>query len=191
MDAAQSVQPFDWYRMFLGEQVSALYLLEISFRTAVMYSYAIVFSRLIGKRGVGQISPFEFIIIIIVSSAAGDPMFYAHVPLLHGILVMTVIMFLHRLAGLVTDRSERAEDVMEGEPVLVIEQGFIVEGGVGPGTLSRRELLMKLRQQGIRDVGEVERAFFEPSGQLSVLQAPQEGQRATLSTMPRDYGPQS
>ena len=191
MDAAQSVQPFDWYRMFLGEQASALYLLEISFRTAVMYSYAIVFSRLIGKRGVGQISPFEFIIIIIVSSAAGDPMFYAHVPLLHGILVMTVVMVLHRLAGLVTDRSERAEDVMEGEPVLVIEQGFIVEGGVGPGTLSRRELLMKLRQQGIRDVGEVERAFFEPSGQLSVLQAPQERQRATLSTMPRDYGRQS
>ena len=190
MDAAQSVQPFDWYRMFLGEQASALYLLEISFRTAVMYSYAIVFSRLIGKRGVGQISPFEFIIIIIVSSAAGDPMFYAHVPLLHGILVMTVVMVLHRLAGLVTDRSERAEDVMEGEPVLVIEQGFIVEGGVGPGTLSRRELLMKLRQQGIRDVGEVERAFFEPSGQLSVLQSPQ-GQRATPSTMPRDYGRQS
>lgn len=187
MEAVQSVQPFDWYRMIVGEQVGALYLLEVVVRTTVMYGYALVFARVIGKRGVGQITPFEFIIIIIISSAAGDPMFYRHVPLLHGILVLTVVMVLHRLVGVVTDRSERAEDLMEGEPVLVVKHGRIVQERVGPGTLSRRELLMQLRQQGIRNVGHVEWAFLEPSGQLSVLQTPEEARRDTLSTLPREY----
>ena len=182
-----AIQPFDWYRIFIGEQADPLYLLEIAFRTAVMYGYAIIFARFIGKRGVGQISPFEFVVIIIISSAAGDPMFYAHVPLLHGILVLTVVILLHRAVAMLTDRSERAEDVVEGEPVLVVDDGIIVDGAVGARTLSRRELLMQLRQQGIRDVGEVERAFFEPNGQLSVLQAPQDRRKETESTAPKDY----
>ena len=187
MEAAQSLQPFDWHRIFLGDQVGTLFLLEIVFRTVVMYGYALVFARFIGKRGVGQVSPFEFILIIIVSSAAGDPMFYGHVPLLHGILVLTVVLLMHRLVSSVTDRSERAEDVVEGEPVLVVDSGEILEESLGAGTLSRRELLMELRQQGVRNVGDVERAFFEPSGRISVLPAPQDKQRKTESTQPKDF----
>lgn len=146
-----------------------------------------MFAGFIGKRGVGQISPFEFIVIIIVSSAAGDPMFYAHVPLLHGVLVLTVVMLLHRLVSILTDRSERAEDVVEGEPVLIVDDGAIIEDAVGPGTLSRRELLMQLRQWGNRDVGEVERAFFEPNGRLSVVQAPQYMRKETDQPLSKDY----
>ena len=121
MDSLQTIQPFDWHRIFLGDGTSALYLLEIAFRTSVMYLYALVFARFVGKRSVGQISPFEFIMIIVISSAAGDPMFYAHVPLLYGIVVLTVVMLLHRGMSALTDKSERGEDLLEGEPVLVIE----------------------------------------------------------------------
>jgi len=59
MEAAQSIQPFDWHRIFLGDELGLLFLLEIVFRTVVMYGYALIFARAIGKRGVGQISPFE------------------------------------------------------------------------------------------------------------------------------------
>ncbi|TFL16252.1 DUF421 domain-containing protein [Jannaschia formosa] len=189
MEAGQSIQPFDWQRMLLGDQLGFLFLLEIVFRTVVMYGYALVFARMIGKRGVGQVSPFEFILIIIISSAAGDPMFYGDVPLLHGMLVLTVVMSLHWLVSSLTDRSERAEDVMEGEPVLVVQDGQIEERALGSGTLSRRELLMQLRQQGVRDVGEVEQAYFEPDGKISVLQAPQDKQRKVESTLPRESAP--
>ncbi|SDY71328.1 hypothetical protein [Citreimonas salinaria] len=71
-------------------------------------------------------------------SAAGDPMFYHHVPLSHGILVLTVVMLLHWAMSVLTDRSERAEDVLEGEPVLVVENGAVVESAVGVGSMSRR-----------------------------------------------------
>lgn len=188
MEAAQSIQPFDWHRILLGDQLGFLFLLEIVFRTAVMYGYALVFARAIGKRGVGQVSPFEFIMIIIISSAAGDPMFNGNVPLLHGILVLTVVMLLHWVVSILTDRSERAEDVVEGNPILVVEDGRIKEQALGAGTLSRRELLMQLRQEGVRDVGEVELAFFEPSGKISVLQAAQGKQRKVESTLPKKPG---
>ena len=187
MEAAQSFQPFDWHRMILGDQTGLWFLLEVVFRTVVMYGYALVFARFIGKRGVGQVSPFEFILIIIISSAAGDPMFYRQVPLLHGVIVLTVVMVLHRLVSLVTDRSEPAEDVLEGEPVLVVENGRILEQSLGGGTMSRRELLMELRQQGIRNVGEIERAFFEPSGRISVLPAARENQKHLESTEPKEF----
>ena len=186
---AASFQPFDWHRIFFGDQAGLIYLLEVVFRTVVMYGYVLLFARFIGKRGVGQVSPFEFILIIIISSAAGDPMFYRHVPLLHGIVVLTVVMILHRLVSVVTDRSERAEDFVEGEPILVVDDGRIVERSLGGGRLSRRELMMELRQQGVGNVGEVERAFFEPSGKVSVLQASQEKQKKTESTHPKDFRP--
>ena len=173
--------------MLLGDATGFLYLLEIAFRTAVMYLYALVFARFVGKRAVGQISPFEFILIIVISSAAGDPMFYRHVPLTHGILVLTVVLLLHRAMSFVTIRSERGEDVLEGEPLLVVEDGAVIASALGAGTLSRRELMSLLRQQGIEDVGEVDKAFFEPGGQLSLFQANQSEQKKTESTLPGDY----
>lgn len=187
MQAVQGFQPFDLGRMLLGEQAGLLYLAEIVLRTVVMYGYALVFARVIGSRGVGQISPFEFILIIIISSAAGDPMFYHHVPLLHGILVLTVVMLLHQAVSYLTNRSEGAEDVLEGEPVLVIENGEVVETALGKRTFSRRELMMQLRHQSIRDVGEVHRAYFEPDGRISIFQADSENRRQRESTSPHAY----
>jgi uncharacterized membrane protein YcaP (DUF421 family) len=187
MESLQNIQPFDWHRIFFGEGTSVLFLLEIAFRTTVMYLYALIFARFVGKRSVGQISPFEFIMIIVISSAAGDPMFYAHVPLLYGIVVLTVVMLLHRGMSAFTDKSERGEDLLEGEPILVIEDGHVIETAIGRGTISRRELMSQLRQQGIDDVGEVEKAFFEPSGVFSVFQAAQDKRKKTQSTMPSDY----
>lgn len=177
------MQPSEWQRMLIGSG-DPLLLAEIAFRTCVMYGYAVLFSRFIGKRGVGQISPFEFVVLIIATSAAGASMFDPSVPLLHGIAVLTVTMLLHRLLGLLGDRSGRVEDLAEGTPVLVVDQGELVRHGVGAATLSHRELLMKLREQGIEDVGEIERAYFEPSGRLSVFRAGPGRRRATLSRLP-------
>lgn len=181
------VQPFDWHRLFLGEQTGPLFLLEIVFRTGVMYLYALVFARFVGKRGVGQISPFEFIVIIIISSAAGDAMFYPGVPLLHGIVVLTVVILLHRLLATLTGRYQRIEDTIEGEPLLVVQDGTINEQALGAGTLSRQELMTELRLRGVRDIADIELAFFEPSGRMSVLFGRREQQPAKMSTLPSQF----
>jgi uncharacterized membrane protein YcaP (DUF421 family) len=185
-EAAHAFQPFDLQRMFLGDKTSVLVFLEIAFRTIVMYAYTLMFARFVGKRAIGQISPFEFILVIAIGSAAGDPMFYLNVPLLHGMTVMSVVILLHRLMGYATARSERMENLVEGNALLLVKDGEVVEGAVTAYTISRRELFMSLREKGVQDVGEVEKAYLEPSGRLSVFHASPDRRKKTQSTEPRE-----
>lgn len=173
-------------RILFGEAETAqpLFYLEIVFRTLVMYLYTIFLARMVGQGGIGQIGPFEFVLVIAVGSAAGDPMFYPDVGLFQGILVITVVIVLHRLTGFVFSRSRRLEDKVEGLPVRMVENGRIVEGSLGSGTLSERELMAMLRVAGVRDLGEVEHAFLETSGKLSVFWREEGKGKAVKSTLP-------
>jgi uncharacterized membrane protein YcaP (DUF421 family) len=162
------IQPFDVQRMFFGD-LPALFILEVAFRTSFMYLYTLAAARLIGKRGMGQLTPFEYIIVIALGSATGDPMFYPEVPLIHGIVVITSIVLLEKLLARLTQTRPRLEDALESVPTLLIKNGKIIEDSLQKSELSRQELFMQLRMNKIRNVGEVERAFLEPSGRISVF----------------------
>ena len=95
---------------------NALFFVEIVFRTTVMYLYTIFLARMVGHDAIGQIGPFEFVLVIAVGSAAGDPMFYPDIGLLQGILVITVVIVLHRVTGALLQRSKKAESIVEGDP---------------------------------------------------------------------------
>ena len=73
------------------------------------------------------IGPFEFVLVIAVGSAAGDPMFYPEVGLLQGILVITVVILLHRATGFMIQQNTTLENKIEGGPMLVIEDGTIAQ----------------------------------------------------------------
>lgn len=173
-------------RIVFGEAETAdpWFYAEIVFRTLVMYLYTIVLARMVGHDAIGQVGPFEFVLVIAVGSAAGDPMFYPDVGLLQGILVITVVVLLHRITGALIARSGRAESLVEGDPVLVVDGGNVVEEALGSGSLSLRELMALLRVEGVRDVGEVEAAYFENNGRLSVFRYPAEKTRRSRSTEP-------
>lgn len=161
----------DLHRIFFGEVDTAtfFFFIEIVLRTVVMYVYTIFLARLVGKGGIGQIGPFEFVLVIAVGSAAGDPMIYPDVALLHGIAAITVVILLHRLTTAMLNRHRKLEHRLEGEPLLVVDNGEVCENRLGAGALTRRELFSLLRQAGIRNTGEVEYAWFEASGHLSVF----------------------
>lgn len=174
-------------RILFGEADTAsfLFYVEIAFRTLVMYVYTLFLARMVGQGGIGQIGPFEFVLVIAVGSAAGDPMFYPDVGLFQGILVITVVILLHRATGYLLDRFNAVEEKVEGLPVPMVMDGEIVRDKLGSGTLSKQELMTMLRVEGIRDVGEVERAYLETSGQLSVFRYAAKDARPRESTMPR------
>lgn len=175
-------------RILFGEpdHVSVLFFLEIAVRTTVMYFYTIFLARMVGHDAIGQIGPFEFVLVIAVGSAAGDPMFYPEIGLLQGIAVITLVILLHRLTGAVLQRSKRAESLVEGSPVMVVRDGRINDDGLGSGSLTERELLALLRVEGVRDVGEVERAYFENNGRLSVFRFATAKVRKSRSTYPAE-----
>jgi uncharacterized membrane protein YcaP (DUF421 family) len=158
----------EFERIFFGD-LSVEVVLEIVLRTAVMYIYTLALVRVLGKRGMGQLAPFEFVIIVALGSAVGDPMFYADVPLLHGILVISVVVAFERMVVKVTERHEGIERLIESEPVLIVRDGELLTEALDKEDISHAEVLMELREKGIEFLGEVRRAYMEPSGRMSVF----------------------
>ncbi len=179
---------FDLFRILFGgdDTANLPFYFEIVLRTLVMYLYTIFLARMVGQGAIGQIGPFEFVLVIAVGSAAGDPMFYPEVGLLQGILVITVMILLHRASGFVLQRHRKLEKTIEGGPLRVIEDGRILERKLGSGSLTERELFTLLRLEGIRDTGEVDCAFFETNGHLSIFRQPAAKRRKVRTTMPGD-----
>lgn len=173
-------------RILFGAEETAApwFYLEIIVRTLVMYLYTIFLARMVGQGGIGQIGPFEFVLVIAVGSAAGDPMFYPEVGLFQGILVITVVIVLHRLTGFIFTHHQKLEDKVEGLPVCMVENGRILPEALGSGTLSERELMAMLRVEGVRDTGEVEHAYLETSGKISVFWYHRDTAKPVRSTMP-------
>lgn len=177
------------FRILIGGEETAhpWFFAEIVGRTMVMYFYTIFLSRMVGAGGIGQLGPFEFVLVIAIGSAAGDPMFYPDIGLLQGILVITVIIVLHRLTGWLFHRFRDAEETVEGKPLMVVCDGAVVMDALGSGTLSERELFALLRIDGVRNTGEVERAFFETNGRLSVFRYPEGQRKEGRKTMPDEW----
>lgn len=162
------VVPFDWERIWLGD-VPPLFLLEIAFRTTVIFLWLLLLLRATGKRGVAQLSGLELAIVIALGSAAGDPLFYPEVPLLHAMLTIALVVGFQRVLTRLVVRSERVETFMEGQPVELVRDGVFSPQVLRSANLSREELFERLRSQGVTQLGEVRRAYFEQDGNLTVF----------------------
>ncbi|WP_421940553.1 DUF421 domain-containing protein [Pedobacter sp.] len=99
-------ETFDFQRIFFGELPYG-FLLEILFRTAIMYIYTILLLRFLGKRSMGQLSTLELAIIICFGSAVGDPMMGKDVPVIHGMVVITTVALLQTAAEWIINRDKR------------------------------------------------------------------------------------
>ncbi|MBD3250065.1 MAG: DUF421 domain-containing protein [Candidatus Pacebacteria bacterium] len=164
----ENLKPFAWGRIFLGE-TPPLYLLEIVFRTAILYIMAMLLLRLLGKRGMSQLTPFEQVIIIALGSAIGDPMFYPGVSLLYSFLVVLVVVVVHHLVAAGIERFDWFKVFVEGRPTQLIRDGQIIKKHLDQQRINERELMRALRQEGIENTGQVKRAYLETSGKISLF----------------------
>lgn len=183
-------QGFDLYRTLLGgpETATLVFYAEIVLRTMVMYLYTILLARVVGHDAIGQLGPFEFVLVIAVGSAAGDPMLYPDVGLLQGIAVITVVMVLHRATGYATARWRKVEKVVQGDPIQVVSDGRVLDDAIGMGLLTRGELMAQLRLKGVADTGELEAAYLETNGQVSVFRRAPAQRGEAESTLPGPDG---
>ena len=179
----EEIVPFDLQRMFVGDLPWA-FTLEIAFRTAVMLVFTYAMVRIVGGRAVRQLSLVEFLLVVGLGSAVGDPMFYPDVPLLHGMIVVTVAVGLHRGLGQVLSRSDRMEEFIEGVPHRVVVNGHLDHPGMAKVGLANDELLADLRQNGVGQLGEVRVAYAEANGNLSVFRYDPAEVRPGLSIEP-------
>lgn len=159
----------DWQAMLFGKE-PPIFLLEIIVRTVIIYAYTLVLLRYLGSRAIGQLSTVEFLLVIALGSAVGDAMFYPDVPLVHSLLVVTVVVLANKLIDLGIARSKAVEHIIDGKPELAIRDGVICGPFLNSSTLGNSELFQKLREKGIRQLGEVDYAIVEADGLLTVFE---------------------
>lgn len=166
----QAILAFDWQRIFLGDE-PPLFLLEIAVRTTIVYVYALVLLRWLGSRTIGQLSTIEFLLVIALGSAVGDAMFYPDVPLLHALLVITVVVVANKGLDVLIARNGAAERAIDGTAEEAIRNGVVCRRFLESTTLSESELFQQLREHGIEHLGEIAHAYLETDGVLTVFRA--------------------
>ncbi|CAD0007836.1 DUF421 domain-containing protein [Flavobacterium salmonis] len=159
---------FEWNRVLFNE-LPGVFLLEVIFRSAVMFTVLLLTLKLAGKRGVKQLSIFETVIVIALGSAAGDPMFYEDVGIVPAIIVFAVIMILYRTLTWLTGKSKKFEEFIEGKTECLISDGKFSVTSFRKETLAQDEFFSELRVKSIEHLGQVKHAFIEPSGEISVF----------------------
>ena len=166
----QVISVFDLKRILVGDE-PPLFFLEIIFRTVIIYCYSLALIRWLGSRAIGQLSVVEFLLVIALGSAVGDAMFYPDVPLLHALLVITLVVLANKALDIIMDRSEQAENLIDGHPQTAVRDGVLDAKSLAAGQLSREELFQELRKQGVRNLAEVDRAYIERDGVITVFKA--------------------
>jgi uncharacterized membrane protein YcaP (DUF421 family) len=159
---------FDLHRIVLGDHPAPFYL-EIALRTSLMFIFALVLLRMMGKRSLGQLSPFDLVIIIALGSAVGDPMFYDDVPLAHGATVVAVVLALYLVVSRAAQRSPQVERFLDSTPTILVRDGVVDENALRRQGMSENELVESLRLEAIASIDEVAIAILETSGRVSVL----------------------
>ncbi|MGV8880407.1 MAG: DUF421 domain-containing protein [Sphingobacteriaceae bacterium] len=176
----------DWHRIFFSDQPYSFFL-EILFRTPLMFLAVVVILRLTGKRGVQQLSIFEMVMIITLGSAAGDSMFYDDVGILHAVAVFVIILVVYRLVVWLIAKSEKAEKLLEGEPLYIIRGGKLCIHDIKGSEMGSDEFFGALREQSIEHLGQVRYAILEDNGKISIFYYADEDVKPGLPILPDQY----
>ena len=162
------MEGLDLHQIFLDDK-SFGFLFEVAFRTFIMFVVLLLTLKLTGKRGVRELSVFETVIIIALGSAAGDPMFYEDVAILPAFVVFVVVILCYRLLTWLTGKSKRFEEFMEGKTECLIKDGKFVVETFNKESLAQDEFFSELRQQSVSHLGQVEYAYLETTGDVSIF----------------------
>ncbi len=158
----------NWQNILFGDE-DLMFLAEIAFRSLIMFLLLFAGLRIMGKRGVKQLSIFELLIIIALGSAAGDPMIYKEIGIVFAIVVFVIVFLSYWLITKLVERSEKVETVLEGKPYRIIDEGKASKESLNHKELAMDEFFSVLRNQHIFHLGQVESAILETSGELSIL----------------------
>lgn len=149
-------------------------MLTLFLRTILLFLFTVLIIRLMGKRQIGQLQPFELVIAILIADLASVPMGDVGTPLLYGIIPIATLLFLHSVLTLGCLKSERFRRLIDGKPCVLIRKGMLQNEQLDRMGYSIADLLEELRAGGILNIREVGSAVLETSGKLSVFPMSQE-----------------
>lgn len=151
-------------------------------RAIIIYIFVLIVMRLMGKREIGQLQPFELVISMMIADLASIPLTESGVPLFKGIISILGLLIMHLLISVINMKSVVLRGIICGKPNMLIYRGKINEKALIKERFTINELQEKLRTNGVMSLGDVEYAILETSGDLSVVQKPNK-----RTTTPEDF----
>jgi uncharacterized membrane protein YcaP (DUF421 family) len=143
---------------------------ELIVRSAVVYIFLMVILRITGKRQVGQLAPFDLVLLLVLSNAVQNSMNGGDNSLVGGLISALTLIAINYSIGFATFRSKRLEAIIEGRPQVLIHNGKLFEDVMAKAQLTHHELEAALRQGGCGSIGECHSAILENNGTISVVE---------------------
>ena len=151
-------------------------------RSIILYIIILIVMRLMGKREIGQLQPFELVIAIMIADLASIPMTEAGIPIWSGIIPILALLIMHLIISMINMKSIKIREIVCGKPTILIYRGKIDEQMLKRERFTINELEERLRGNNVSNIGDVEYAILETSGQLTVIQKPNK-----RNTIPEDF----
>lgn len=143
--------------------------MDIVFRATVMFFILFLLIRLLGKRELGQMTPFEFVVLVVLGDLIQQGVTHNDFSLTGATLAICTFAFWALVLSWTAYLFPRAKDLLEGTPRVVVRNGEIVEDNLRRDRLTRDEILSEMRLAGIGQMSEVAWAILEPQGKMSFI----------------------
>ncbi len=151
-------------------------------RSIILYLLVLIVMRLMGKREIGQLQPFELAIAIMIADLASIPMTEVGIPIFNGIIPILGLLVMHLIISIINLKSMKAREIICGKPSILIYRGKIDEKTLKKERFTINELQERLRGNNVVNLGDVEYAILETSGEVTVIQKPEK-----RNTIPEDF----
>lgn len=152
-------------------------------RVLILYMLVLITMRLMGKREIGQLQPFELVVAIMIADLASIPIGDTGIPITNGIIPILVLLLIQLIISLINLKSIWGRKIICGIPSILIYRGRIDEKLMKKEKFTINELQERLREKDIFNIGDVEYAILETSGQITVIQKPEK-----RNVIPEDFG---
>ncbi|MDT3502232.1 DUF421 domain-containing protein [Stenotrophomonas maltophilia] len=142
---------------------------EFILRAVVVYTVVLGLVRFSGKRALGQITPFDVLLIVLLGNAVQNALLGPDTSLGGGLLLAATLILLNYGVGWVTTRNRRLERLIEGEPVVIARDGTLLRDVLRRELISRADFDAAMRQQGCLRIDDVQVALLETTGHITII----------------------
>ena len=142
---------------------------EIILRTAVVYVVVLVLLRVAGKRELGQMSPVDLVVILVIANAVQNAMTGGDNSLIGGVIAASTLVAMNIAFSRVAHRIPYLEHLFESQATPLVQDGSLVKRNLDHENIDMDELMMAVREHGIEDLSGVEAAYLERDGSISII----------------------
>lgn len=142
---------------------------EFVLRALLVYGFLLLLLRLTGKRQVGQLAPFDLVLLLVLSNAVQNSMNAGDNTVAAGFILVLTLLAANGLVGWLSLRNKKIELLLEGKPMILVHNGVVDEAIRLQERITHHELMAAIRQVGLSEISEVRVAILENNGRINVI----------------------